>query len=216
LLQRKFSAQLKNGLGQKLMSTNKFKLLISVAGVMLSFMSKAQLLTGYIDANQLSSGTAAFTSSSLTLSSSNLITLDTGTFNSLVPQNSDLTAYTGTISGLSSTALADSINGYFMFSTPNSGFGTSGTTPNNRFVFDLATVTEVAYYSPESAVFTGTGTIIDTTGAYANTPGAFNLTFSGPNTFSFSLAAVPEPSTFGILLVGAGALLFRRGKKISG
>jgi PEP-CTERM motif len=157
---------------------------------------------------------SSFTASSLTLNAQNLITTaESGDFAAQVPSLSDLTAYSTTITGLSTTPLADSISDFFVFSTPDAIFGSSGTTPNNRFDFNLATITETSFTSTSVASFSGTGTLVDTLGTFDNTPAQFNLNFSGPSNYSFTFAAtaVPEPTTLGLVATGlVGALSFRR------
>lgn len=106
----------------------------------------------------------------------------------------------------------DPITGFFTFSAPDT-LVNSGTTPVDRFVFNLATITEAAYNSSQNADFSGTGTLVDTQGIYANTPAEFNLSFSGPSTYSFTLQAVPEPATISLVATGLLATLaFRRRK----
>jgi hypothetical protein len=74
----------------------------------------------------------------------------------------------------------------------------------------LATITEISYSGPSlGAAFSGTGTLVDTQGAYANTPAQFTLSFpDGGGTYSFTIAAVPEPSSFGLLFGGLGLLVW--------
>lgn len=173
--------------------------------------ANAQIFTGSMGvvANPFGTLTSSWTASTLTLNAINLITAsEQGTFLALVPSHSDLTAYATTITGLSTSPTADSIPDFFVFSTPDAIFATSGTTPNNRFHFNLATITDV---NPGSGVgvFTGTGTLVDTQGAYANTPAIFTLSFpDGGGTYSFTIAAVPEPSSFGLLFGGLGLLVW--------
>ena len=156
----------------------------------------------------------SFSASSLTLNAQNLITTaESGDFAAQVPSHGDLTAYSTTITGLSASPLADSIANFFVFSTPDAILATSGTTPNNRFEFNLSTITETGYVSTSVASFSGTGTLVDTLGAFDNTPAQFTLNFSGPSNYSFTFAAtsVPEPTTLGLVTTGlVGALSFRR------
>src|SRR5579859_2757962 len=133
----------------------------------------AQFLTGSLTASSDFNG-ASFTSSSLSLVNSNTIDSDSGSFGILVPPNSLLMASVNTpgntISGLSTSPLADSINNLFVFSYPLGG--SASTTPPNRFDFNLAAIAENSD-NGTTAEFTGTGTIIDTTGAFQDTPGQF-------------------------------------------
>jgi PEP-CTERM motif len=187
-------------------------LILSLA---LAWRTKAQSLTGSLSASDV--GTfASFTSSSVTLVHSNIINFDSGSFGTSVPTNSLLTVPSGffstTINGLSSTPLSDSINNFFVFSSPLGGFGGS-TTPANRFDFDLATITENSD-NGTTATFSGTGTIVDTTGAFQDTPGQFTVDFLSPGQYTLTLEAVPEPATISVAvtgLLGAWALRRRKG-----
>ncbi|MGA2246086.1 MAG: hypothetical protein ABSH48_13890 [Verrucomicrobiota bacterium] len=151
-------------------------------------------------------GTGSFTSDSLTLNALQLVESATGDFSPAVQSGSELTANTTTISGLSTTALVVSVPDYFSFS---STLIAPGTSPSDRFEFNLASLTETSD-SGGLATFSGTGTLVDTTGAYASAPATFTLGFSGSAGESFSMdtepsvAPVPEPST---LIAGAAMLL---------
>jgi hypothetical protein len=178
-----------------------------LAGFVVAFAgaANAQMMTGSmgVAADPFVTFTGSWTASSLTMSAINLITTsEQGTFLALVPSHSDLTAYTTTITGLSTSPTAENIPDFFVFSTPDVTFATSGTTPNNRFEFNLATITDVG-----GGVFTGTGTLVDTTAAYANTPGIFTLSFPD-DVYSFTIAAVPEPSSLCLLIGGLGLLVW--------
>ena len=154
----------------------------------------APALTGSLGVADFPGG-GSYTSSSLTLTSPTLITTsESGILGSLVPAHSDLSSYTGTLSGLSATPTVENISSYFLFSTPDATFGTSGTTPNNRFDFNLYNLSE-----PSDGVYFGTGTLVDTTGAYASSPADFTLSFSGQGSYSFTLATIPEPTQYGML-----------------
>jgi hypothetical protein len=139
-------------------------------------------------------GGGSFTSSSLMLSPSTLIIAETGIFASLVPNFSTLTSYAGTLTGLSPDPKAENVNDFFVFSTPNSSFGSPGTTPNSRFEFNLDTLSEV-----QTADFVGTGTLVDSLGVYASSPAIFDLSFSTDCNYSFALETIPEPNQYGIL-----------------
>ena len=184
------------------------------ANLALAGSINAAVLTGYVHVAEAGQQNGSFTSSSLTLNSTNLILTYSGGFTGQVPAESELTADNSTISGLSSSASTESINDFLVFSVPYSVSG-SGTTPLDRFDFDLTSLTEVSYNAPNNATFSGTGMLIDTTGAYANTPATLSLSFSGPSTYSFTLTAapVPEPTTIGLFAAGLlGAFAFRRRK----
>jgi hypothetical protein len=197
----------------------RMKLLITLVltgSLALTWETRAQFLSGSLTATSANFPGASATSSSLTMIQTNIIdfTSFSGNLGSLVPSNSLLTAHSATVSGLSSLPTAISINNFFVFSSPEAGFGFS-TTPPNRFDFDLLTITETSFTgnANNTALFTGTGTIVDTTGAFQNTSGQFTIDFLHPNDYMITLQAVPEPAT--ISLIGAGLLgiwALRRGK----
>ncbi|HUE36177.1 MAG TPA: PEP-CTERM sorting domain-containing protein [Candidatus Acidoferrum sp.] len=171
--------------------------------------ANAQFLTGSLTASSDFNG-ASFTSSSLSLVNSNTIDSDSGSFGILVPPNSLLMASVNTISGLSTSPLADSINNLFVFSYPLGG--SASTTPPNRFDFNLAAIAENSD-NGTTAEFTGTGTIIDTTGAFQDTPGQFIVNFSNSSFYTITLETVPEPATASLAVAGLlGALVLRRRK----
>ena len=157
-----------------------------------------------LNAGLAAGGTGSFTSSSLTLNATQLVGSADGDFSPEVASTSGLTANATTIAGLSSTALAVNIADYFSFS---SDLIASGTTPSDRFEFNLTSITET-FFGGGIADFSGTGTIVDTTGAFANTAATFTLGFSGSAGESFSMstvaAPVPEPAT---IVAGASMLL---------
>lgn len=177
---------------------------------------RAQVLTGavYGDASSPEAPGNA-TSSSLTASPTNFIAFATGDFAGLVLSNSFMITYYGTISGLSTTPLADSINSYFMFSGPDTlpGRTASGTTPNFRFDFNLATVTETSYSGNGIGDFLLTGTVVDTLGVYSSSPADITIDFYNPNYYNFSLQTVPEPSTLSLVTGGLLGLFALRRRK---
>lgn len=144
----------------------------------------------------------SFTSGSLTLSAENPVDAVSGDFTDILPQYSAITTYSSEISGLSTSPESVAVQDFFQIASPGTfgPFTGAGTTPVNRFDFDLATLTESSY-SGSTADFTGTGTLVDTTGAYADTPAYFNLSFSSPGVYSFSFGTVsvaaPEPDIYG-------------------
>src|SRR5271156_1569840 len=101
--------------------SRKLQLVILAVSLAFAGSAHAQFFTGSFAAvDDADVPVSSFTSSSLNLDQLNLITrAETGTFLSLVPAKSDLTAYTGTISGLSTTPAAESISDFFVFSTPD-------------------------------------------------------------------------------------------------
>lgn len=176
-------------------------MILCMAGV-----AAAQNFTGSVGIQEDTSQTGSYTASSLMLDSANFTDPGsaTGTFLSTVPQGTEVTAYSSNISGLSSTPTALSIPDFLQIGTPGY-FGSPGTTPNNRFDFNLQSLAE-----PQSGDFTATGTLVDTQGTYANTPADVLLSFSGPNNYSFTLQAIPEPATITLALAGIGLLPFFR------
>ena len=79
----------------------------------------------------------------------------------------------------------------------------SGTTPSDRYDFDLQTLTKTSSGS-SSLNLSGTGVLVDTIHGFANTPALLSLalTQSAPGgainvSFSLATAVVPEPGTVG-------------------
>lgn len=191
------------------------KLQLLLAGIILAFTcaTKAQVLTGSISAS--CDGSQA-TSSPMSLFATNFITAATGDFAGIVINNSLLTPYVGTISGLSTTPLAVSINNYFVFSSTGVEGLFSGTTPINRFEFNLATITEDSYNSTTgAATFTGTGTLVDSTGAFSSSPADFTVDFTTAKFYTISLETVPEPATMSVAAVGLLGALMPGRRKVS-
>ncbi|MGA2585097.1 MAG: PEP-CTERM sorting domain-containing protein [Tepidisphaeraceae bacterium] len=184
---------------------------LTVAGA-----ANASVMTGSMGAvvDPFVTSTATYTSSSVTLFAQNLITTaESGTFATEVPSHGDLTADATTITGLSTSPLSDSISDFFVFSTPDATLLTSGTSPsNNRFDFNLATITEPTYLGVGAgASFSGTGTLVDTANIYSSTPAEFTLSFpDGNGTYSFTIATVPEPTSLASLCIGSLVLIRRR------
>jgi hypothetical protein len=186
-------------------------LILSLA---LAWETKAQFLTGSLTASSDFNGASA-TSSSITLVTSNTIDFDSGGFAASVPTNSLLMVRGDlTISGLSTTPLSDSINDFFVFSYPAPGVGI-GTTPFNRFDFDLSSITETSYTggANNTATFSGTGTIVDTTGAFQDTSAEFTVDFEHPSQYLITLEAVPEPATISLVTTGLLAAFALRRRK---
>ncbi|HEX3628138.1 MAG TPA: PEP-CTERM sorting domain-containing protein [Verrucomicrobiae bacterium] len=197
------------------MNLKKHYLLVPVILSLASTAGAQGNMNGAVGVLEDSSLSGSFTASSLTLDSSNFTqpASATGTFIGTVPDGTEVTAYSSTISGLSATPLTVSISNFLLIGTPGPvlppPFSQSpGTTPNNRFEFNLQTLEE-----PASGSFVGFGTLIDTapTGAYSPTAAEIDLSFSGANNYSFVLETVPEPTTLTLVLAGLGLLpLLRR------
>jgi hypothetical protein len=134
---------------------------------------------------------------------------ESGTFSGTVPDGTEVTAYSSNISGLSSTLQPVVISDFLQIGSAGPAiFGSAGTTPNNRFDFNLQTLEETA-----SGTFVGFGMLVDTTGTYSTTAAEFQLSFSAPSNYSFSVEAVPEPATLTLALAGLGGLVFLRRKR---
>ncbi|HEV2330305.1 MAG TPA: hypothetical protein VGY56_16100 [Verrucomicrobiae bacterium] len=173
----------------------------------------ASSFSGVLSVQEDSSQTGAYTVSSLMLDNLNYtepLIVPTGMWAATVPEATEVYAYSSTITGLTSTPQTVSISDFLVIGGPGPApFDSLGTTPNNRFDFNLQTLEES---SSQPGGFIGEGTLVDTQGVYANTPAelAINFTPSSAN-YSFTLTAVPEPATFS-LLVGLGFLPFLRRK----
>ena len=165
--------------------------LILVAFVALVGQVNAQYLTGSITGENPLTGPPAFaTASSMTLSATNIIQSATGNFSGTVPINSLAYSMPGTIGGLSTTPTAVS-DILFRIGLPY------------RFSFTLDTLAEDSYDSATgAAVFTGTGTISDISGAYQDTPADLTVDFSSQGAYSFTLEAAPEPTTACLSVMG--------------
>lgn len=199
------------------MSTKKIQFL--VAGTLVGFacIANAQNFTGILDVNDQSPETGFFTSTSLSLDVANVVSPfpggETGTFLSTVPAGSEVTGDSTLISGLSSTAVTENVSDFLVFASQGPFLSGTGTTPANRFAFDLTSLSETYNASTGLANFVGTGTLVDDQGVYANTAAELFLGFSGPNTYSFTVQAVPEPGTLTLLVAGLGMLPLLRRKK---
>jgi len=198
------------------MSTKKLQLFLLVSTAILAFTgaAKAQILTGSINASVYPGDQGEATASSLTLFQTNVISATTGDFIGSVPTGGYLTAYyPSTIDGLSTSPLDVSINNYFIFSVLTPFGSAGGTTPSNRFEFNLQTITETSYSGDGIGDFSGTGTLVDITGAYSSSAADFTLDFTSPGIYSFTLTTVPEPTTISLVATGLlGVLALRRRK----
>ena len=188
------------------MNFKKYYLFVPVV-LSVATVAGAQSFTGAVGIQEDTSQTGSYTASSIMLDVANFTDPGSasGTFLSTVPGGTEVTAYSSNITGLSSTPESISISDFLQIGTPGY-FGSSGTTPNNRFDFNLQTLAESS-----NGDFIGTGTLTDTTGAYSPTPAELLLSFSTLNNYSFTLQAVPEPGTLAMALTGLAMLpLFRR------
>jgi len=199
------------------MSTKKIQFLAAGALVGFACVANAQNLTGILDVNDQAPETGFFTSSSLSLDVANVVSPfpggETGSFLSLVPAGSEVTGDSAVISGLSATTVTENISDFLVFASQGPFISGTGTTPSDRFSFDLTSLSETYNASTGLANFVGVGTIVDDQGVYANTAADLFLGFSGPNTYSFTLQAVPEPGTLTLLVAGLGMIPLLRRKK---
>lgn len=186
--------------------------LVAVLLCLASVARAQEEFTGTLGVQEDSSQTGGFTDSSLTLDISNITQYGYATedFQGTVPYGTEVTAYSATINGLSSGLSSLSISNFLQIGTAGA-FGSPGTTPLNRFDFNLQSLEES---DPTNGQFIGYGTLVDTTGGYSDTPAELELSFnqSEPNFYSFTLEALPEPAAFTLLLAGIGVLPFLRRK----
>ncbi|HEX3625516.1 MAG TPA: hypothetical protein VH280_08825 [Verrucomicrobiae bacterium] len=195
--------------------------LVFIGSLALASNANAQYLTGTLSGEALPPYSYGYlTSSSIEESDSNIVQSATGNFAGIVPINSISQAFV-TISGLSTTPIPV-LNTILIFSEPDEypGYQASGTTPSDRFIFKLQTLAEDSYDSGTgAALFTGTGTIVDLTGAYQDTSADLTVTFSGgPNkpysAYTFEVETVPEPGAMSFAAASLLCLLVMRRRLI--
>lgn len=195
------------------MDLKKYYLLVPVI-LSVASVATAQGFSGVLSVQEDSSQTGAYTSSSLLLDNLNYtepLIAPTGMFATTVPEATEVYAYSTQISGLTSTPQTEDINDFLVIGGPGPApYDSPGTTPNDRFDFDLQTLEES---SSQPGGFIGEGTLIDTQGVYSDTAAqlAINFTPSSAN-YSFTLTATPEPATLTLVLAGLGVLPFLRRK----
>jgi PEP-CTERM motif len=190
----------------------KFKLYCLLVPAILSLAGIARA-QGYMNGSfsvQAASGNCSYTASSLTMDPTNFtepFSPANGTFSTTMPEGTEVDAYSVAISGLSSSSFeAESITNFLIIGGPGPT-GSPGTSPLNRFVFDLQSLEE-----PTPGTFVGYGTLTDTTGDFADTSAQMTLGFSAANNYSINVATVPEPGSLAIALAGLGGFLVLRRK----
>jgi hypothetical protein len=194
-------------------------LFIAIFGCLaLTWETKAQFLTGSVFAGSTSLDLVGqATASSMRLAPTNFNLSATGSFSGIIASNSLLQSlHFQTITGLSTTPISVSINNYIIFSAADNFFGHSapGTTPPNRFDFNLSTLSEDSFNSGTgAATFSGTGTIVDVTGAFQSTPANLSVNFSSANTYTLTVEAVPEPGTMSLAAAGLLGIWASRQRK---
>jgi PEP-CTERM motif len=171
------------------------------------------------------------TSTSLELAATNFITDTEGAFTNLINLDDRVSGYTNLLKSISTSAANPtlvSIPDYLVFSAPFPRFSAPGSTPANRFEFNLSSI-----YSTGGnyTAFFGTGTVVDAAGVYAPTVAEIALSFSSSAGFtgqnyglSFSADGVaaqgsnppsptPEPGVFALAGFGVAGLTWLRRRK---
>ena len=168
--------------------------------------SNAQYLTGSITAASypLSAPIGFDGVSGMQLGGTNIVQSATGNLAGILPVNSMVYSYGYFFNGLSATPTTVS-DELFVFPVNAYPF---------RFSFTLDTIAEDSYESATGqAVFTGTGTIADSTGEYQDTPADLTVDFTSQGVYSFTLEAAPEPTTVGLAVVGLFGLWASRPRR---
>lgn len=167
----------------------------------------AQYLTGSVTAASypLSAQIGADGSGFLQFGGTNIVQSATGDLASILPINSKVFSVDYlSFSGLSNTpqTVSDVLFHFPVTSYPY------------RFTFTLDTIAQDSYNSATGqALYTGTGTIADNTGAYQDTPADLTVDFTSFGVYSFTLEAVPEPATTSLAVVGLFGLWAWRNRR---
>jgi hypothetical protein len=182
---------------RKLKKMKALHLITLLAGLVVATSARAQDFTGGFAIG----GDGSYSSTTLNLGSFAISQGGTGTFalvSGLVPIDN------GSISGLSGTST-------LTLSAPLPSFELSAATaPASIYEFEVTSVT------PETTagIYQGTAELVDTGDNLATTPATFTLSFSGPDSYSFSADVVPEPSIWSLSLVALGGMFFLRRRSL--
>lgn len=173
------------------------KLLVACAAMAAAAPANAAYVTGQISIGGLATpiGSPDWANATGVDTSGSLIFYNagTGSFTGL-----NCAGDCGTIADIPSLAAFTAISNFLVLNT-------------NGIEFDLNSLTKVTHTNDDfggTLAFTGVGTIRFT--GYDATPGIFSFTAQGRNLTSFSAsavsAAVPEPGTWAMMLLGFGAI----------
>lgn len=181
--------------GKKNMKKRRMLFLIGFVALIGAGRVNAQYLTGSITAASypLSAPIGVDGVSSMELGGTNIVQSSTGNIASILPVNSIVYSGPYDFRGLSTTPKTVSEE-LFEFPVNTYPF---------RFTFTVDTLAEDSYDSTTgAALFTGTGTIADSTGEYQDTPADLTVNFTSGQVYSFTLEAVPEPATASLAVAG--------------
>ena len=173
--------------------------LIAAASLAFTTAIHAQDFTGGIAIG----GVGSYTSSSLTLGTNNVFESGDGTFAGLsFGFGSIANPEIDGLSGTSTLTLSAPLPAYEI---------SSSTTPVDEYAFEMTSIT-LESTSPNN-VYQGTGEFIDNENVLTPTDATFTLSFSGPNSYSFSadvVQAAPEPSAWALALTCVAFFVYLR------
>lgn len=120
------------------MRTNKLRFAVLAASLAFVSAANAALMSGSFGTADVYGGGSA-SAGTLTMFPKVLMNgSEQGIFIGLAL--SDVTAYSGTISGIGTAPTIENITDYLSFASPDATYGGTGTTPVNRYEFNLATL----------------------------------------------------------------------------